>query len=80
VFIFTSGAIGFLIDSARITGYLTGGVKLTAYSSVTLIAAIGTSLVGAYLARLVVNKIPQNKFRSLVAAALFMVGLRYIFL
>ena len=78
-FIFTSGAIGFLIDSSRITGYFAGGVGLSVYSSGLLIASIGISLAGAYLAKLVVDKIPQRKFRTVVAIGLFIVGIRYLY-
>jgi len=77
VFLFTSGAIGLLVDSSRIIGYVTGGIKLTSYSAPTLIAAVAISLIGAYIAKLTVNKIPQDKFRLVVAFALLAVGLRY---
>jgi len=79
VFLFTSGAIGLLIDSSRLAGYVSGGIKLTNYSFPTLIAAVIVSLVGAYTAKQVVNKIPQEKFRMIIAIALFIVGIRYLF-
>ena len=78
VFLFTSGAIGLLIDSSRLAGYFSGGIRLTDYSMPTLIAAIIISLLGAYIAKLVVNKIPQDKFRLVIAIALFAVGIRYL--
>jgi uncharacterized protein len=78
VFLFTSGAIGFLIDSSRIVGYFSGGIRLTDYSIPILIAAVVISLVGAYIAKQVVDKIPQDKFRLVIAIALFAVGIRYL--
>lgn len=78
VFVFTSGAIGLLIDSSRLVGYFSGGIRLMDYSIPTLIVAIIVSLIGAYLAKQVVTKIPQNKFRTVIAIALFVVGIRYL--
>jgi len=78
VFLFTSGAIGFLIDSSRIVGYFSGGIRLTDYSMPILLAAVVVSLIGAYFAKHVVNKIPQEKFRLVIAIALFLVGIRYL--
>lgn len=78
VFLFTSGAIGLLIDSSRLVGYVSGGIKLTDYSISTLVAAVVISLVGAYIAKLIVNKIPQEKFRMVIAIALFVIGIRYL--
>jgi len=78
VFLFTSGAIGLLIDSSRIVGYFSGGIRLTGYSLQMLIAAVAISLLGAYIAKQVVDKIPQDKFRLVIAVSLFAVGIRYL--
>ena len=78
VFLFTSGAIGLSIDSSRLVGYFSGGIRLTDYSIPILIAAVIISLVGAYIAKLIVNKIPLSKFRKVVAIALLIVGIRYL--
>ncbi|MBI3980751.1 sulfite exporter TauE/SafE family protein [Candidatus Microgenomates bacterium] len=79
VFLFTSGAIGLLIDSSRLVGYVTGDIRLKNYSIPILITALVISLIGAYVAKIIVNKIPQEKFRLVIAIALFFVGLRYLF-
>ncbi len=78
VFLFTSGAIGLLIDSSRLVGYFTGGIKLAGYSVPALAAAVIISLIGAYIAKKIINKIPQDKFRLVIAIALFVVGIRYL--
>jgi uncharacterized protein len=78
IFIFTSGAIGLLIDGARIVGYVTGGIRLSEYKVTTLIIAVCISLAGAYIAKLIVNKISQEKFRMAIAIALSTVGVRYL--
>lgn len=78
VYIFTSGVIGFLIDSSRLTGYVTDGIRLSRLKPLTLFVAVLISFLGAYLARLTVDKIPQKKFRFVVALALLLVGVRYL--
>jgi uncharacterized protein len=78
VFLFTSGAIGFLIDSSRLVGYFTGGIRLVDYSTTALTVAVVISLMGAYIAKKIVNVIPQDKFRLVIAIALFTVGIRYL--
>ena len=80
MYLFTSGAIGLLIDSSRLIGYHTGGINLTTYSSLTLFFSVLIASFGAFLAKRFVTKIPQAKFRYLVTLALFGIGLRYIFL
>jgi len=45
-----------------------------------LIAFIPASFFGSALAKRVVNRIPQKKFRLVVGGALFIIGLKLIFL
>lgn len=78
VYIFTSGAIAFTIDSARIAGYVTSGIRLRNLNLQLLTGSVVVSLAGAYLAKRMVDRIPQNKFRALIAAALLLVGVRYL--
>ena len=70
VYIFTSGAIAFLIDSTRLTRYYTGGITFEDFSLTLLAIAIPTSFLGAYLAKKTVNKIPQDKFRYVIGLGL----------
>jgi len=78
VFLFTSGAIGVLIDSSRVIGYYKGGIKLLDFSITTLAFAVIISFFGALAAKKVVNIIPQKKFGSIVALLLFAVGIKYL--
>ncbi|MBI4137252.1 sulfite exporter TauE/SafE family protein [Candidatus Roizmanbacteria bacterium] len=78
VFLFTSGAIGLLVDSSRLTQYIMSEVTLDQSLLITLILCIPVSLLGAYLAKRLIDKIPQQSFRLLIAIALLLVGLRYL--
>jgi len=78
VFLFTSGVIGILIDSSRLTQYLIGGTRLTTPLITILFLCVPVSLMGAYIAKKLVNKIPQKSFRVFIAVALLLVGLRYL--
>ena len=80
VFLFTSGVIGLLIDSSRVTQYFISGIRVEGSLLLALVACIPISLVGAYLAKKLVDKIPQKQFRLFIAVALFLVGSRYLFL
>jgi hypothetical protein len=78
VFLFTSGVIGFLIDSSRIAQYWAGGVRLNQALATALFLSVPVSLLGAYIAKRLVDKIPQKSFRLVIAIALFVVGIRYL--
>lgn len=78
VYIATAGAIGLAVDSTRIITYLVGGTTLPDRLWWSLLILIPVSFIGAQLAKKIVNKIPQNKFRIVVAVFLFAVGLKLI--
>lgn len=78
VFLFTSGVIGLLIDSSRLGQYWLSGVRLQNQLGLVLLLCLPLSFAGAYLAKKLVDKIPQKQFRLVIAAALFLVGLRYL--
>ncbi|OGK27713.1 hypothetical protein A3C28_02375 [Candidatus Roizmanbacteria bacterium RIFCSPHIGHO2_02_FULL_39_9] len=80
VFLFTSGVIGLLIDSSRVTQYFISGIRIEGYLLLTLVVCVPISLLGAYLAKKLIDKIPQRSFRLFIAVALFLVGLRYLFI
>jgi len=80
VFLFTSGVIGFLIDSSRISQYLFSGIKINGNLSTVLALCIPASLLGAYFAKRMVDKIPQKSFRLFIAIALFVIGLKFLVL
>lgn len=78
VFIATTGAIAFLIDSTRITTYLINGVRLDDLFLWGFLAFIPASFAGTALAKKVVDKIPQKWFRIVVALFLFVMGIKFI--
>jgi|SRR3990167_4789345 len=78
VFLFTAGALGFVIDFSRLLGYWQNGFTLDNSLSIGLIISIPFSFLGSYMGKKLVDKIPQKKFRYVVAAALFIVSLRYL--
>jgi len=78
VFVATTGAIAFLIDFTRITTYLMNGVRLNEWYLWGLLAFIPASFIGTALAKKVVDKIPQKWFRLVVAAFLFVMGIKFL--
>jgi hypothetical protein len=78
VFIATAGAIGLLVDSTRIIAYFAGGATLPKELWYGLFLFIPISFVGARIAKKVVDKIPQSKFRIVVGAFLLVIGAKLI--
>ncbi len=78
VYIATAGAIGLLVDSTRIITYFTGGATLPKELWYGLLIFIPISFVGAHIAKNVIDKIPQNQFRTVVATFLFVFGVKLI--
>jgi uncharacterized protein len=77
-YIFTSGAIAFLIDTARLGTYLAQGVRLEPLMLYGMLAFIPASFAGAFLAKKVVDRIPQRAFRLVIAGVLGVLGVRYL--
>jgi len=78
VYIATSGGIGLVIDSTRVITYWAGGTRLPEVLMLGLISFIPASLLGAKLAELVVERIPQQQFRIVVAVFLMLAGVRLL--
>ena len=78
VFIATAGAIGLMVDATRIITYFTGGVVLEKELWRGLLLFIPVSFLGANIAKQIVDKIPQEKFRKVIAVFLFVVGLKLL--
>ncbi len=78
VFVATTGAIAFLIDSTRITTYLVNGVRLEDAYLWGFLTFIPASFAGTALAKKVVDKIPQKWFRIVVALFLFIMGIKFL--
>ena len=78
VYIATAGAIGIMVDSTRIIAYFTGGATLPEKLWWGLFLFVPVSFLGANIAKSIVDKIPQNKFRIVVAVFLFIIGVKLV--
>ncbi len=79
VYIATAAAIALAVDVTRIPIYLSGGfLESRYYFYVPILFAV--AIAGSYAGRIIVNKIPQKIFRTLVLVALILIGLKFIFL
>jgi uncharacterized protein len=79
VYIATAGAIGLLVDAMRVVTYLKGGISLPRELWWGMLIFIPVSFGGAKIAKKVVEKVPQEKFRKVIAAFLFVIGLKLVF-
>lgn len=78
VYIATAGAIGMLVDMTRIITYFTGGATLPKELWYGLLLFIPISFLGAQIAKKIVDKIPQNQFRAVVAVFLLIIGIKFL--
>lgn len=79
VYLFTVGAVATMTDTTRIWTYWSGGTRLDSALTTALIVCIPLSLVGAWLGKIMVDKIPQTLFRSVVAVFLLIVAVQLLF-
>lgn len=79
VYIATTGAIGLAVDSTRIITYVAGGTTLPERLWWSLLILIPVSFVGAQIAKKISDRIPQDKFRVVVAIFLLCIGIKLIF-
>ncbi len=78
IFIGTGGAFSLIIDISRVIAYMDEGIRLDPILSWGLVAFIPASLLGSLLGRRVVDKIPQSRFRKIIAVFLLIAGIRMI--
>ena len=78
VYIATAGAIGLMVDSTRVVTYVAGGMMLPQTLLYGLLIFIPTSFCGAYIAKRIVDKIPQRQFRSIVAMLILIIGIKLV--
>lgn len=78
VYLFTSGAIALIVDSTRLITYWSEEIRLPAMLLAALIVSMPASLVGAYIAKRIVNRIPQARFRMIVAVFLAAVAFKLL--
>ena len=78
VYIATAGAISFVIDSTRIATYIKGGIGIEPAIVSGFLIFIPASLIGAMIGKRGIEKIPQEKFRNVVAVFIFLLGLKLV--
>jgi uncharacterized membrane protein YfcA len=78
VYIFTAGAIGLVVDTGRLATYWSEGAQLSSALRWGLLAFIPASFAGAKIAERIVERIPQDKFRTVVAVFLALVSLKLL--
>ena len=78
-YIFTSGLLGAVIDASRISTYFFEGIKISPLLSRGLFAFVPASLLGAWVAKKIVDKLPQKAFRTVIAVSLFLLGFKFFF-
>ncbi|MFO7652401.1 MAG: sulfite exporter TauE/SafE family protein [Candidatus Krumholzibacteriia bacterium] len=78
VYIATAGAIGLAVDSGRLATYWSEGAELGSRLGWGLLLFIPVSFVGAKIAERIVQRIPQERFRLVIAAFLCLVGLKLL--
>src|SRR5665647_765332 len=78
IYIATAGAISFMIDSTRIATYIKGGIVLEPAILSGFLIFIPVSLVGAMIGKRGVERIPQEKFRNVMAVFIFLLGLKLV--
>ncbi|MBN1807234.1 MAG: sulfite exporter TauE/SafE family protein [Sedimentisphaerales bacterium] len=78
VFIATAGAIALVIDTTRLTTYVIDGVRLPHLLLWGLLLFVPVSFLGAKIAKSVVDKIPQEHFRKVVAVFLLIIGIKLL--
>jgi hypothetical protein len=81
VYIATAGAIALAIDTTRLATYhFLDGIRLERLLLMGMLIFIPVSFSGARVAKLFVERIPQNYFRTVVAVFLFLIAVKLIIL
>ncbi|MCX5646150.1 MAG: sulfite exporter TauE/SafE family protein [Phycisphaerae bacterium] len=74
----TAGAIAIAIDTPRLATYIGQGTRLNSLLFWGMILFVPASFLGARFGKELLERIPQEHFRKIVAAFLFIVGLRLL--
>lgn len=78
VYLATIASCGLLFDSTRLATYLFLPIHFDNWLWIAFFAALPAVTIGAFFGRLMVNKIPQDRFRTIIAIFLIMVGIKLI--
>ncbi len=65
------------MDASRIFGYFVGGTRITHVLLIGLPFFVIMSFLGVRIGKILVDKIPQDKFRIVVAFFLFVIGIKF---
>jgi len=76
----TLGAIGLIIDSGRLLTYWFEGTRVVNFGLASIGLFVFASLLGALVAKQIIDHIPQQHFRRVVGGFLLLVAARLIFL
>jgi hypothetical protein len=79
MYIATLGAIGFIIDTTRIITYISHGITLSKNLFYGLFLFIPASFFGAYIGKVIVEKIPQTHFRTVITLFILIMGIKLLF-
>ena len=79
IYLATIGAIALIVDSTRLVTYWFGGMQLSLSGLIGLLIFVPISFLGAYVGSLLVDKIPQKQFRSLVTMFIGFLGIKLFF-
>ena len=77
-YIFTIGAVSFLVDAARLSAYFIGGARLPDGLFLGTLLLIPISLFAAEIAKVVVDKIPQKAFQYIISLFLLIAGTKFL--
>lgn len=79
IYVFTTGIVGATVDASRIAGYFVGGTKINHTLLIGLPFFVLMSFLGVKIGKIMVDKIPQEKFRFVVAFFLLAIGIKFAF-
>ena len=80
VYIATAGSIALFIDATRLTTYFSKGARLPDMLLYGLPLFIPASFLGAAIAKRIVDRIPQEHFRKIIAVFLLLMGIKLLLL
>ncbi len=80
VYIATAGAIALAIDTTRLATYIKNEARLPQLLLWGMLIFIPASFLGAKIAKSIVDKIPQEHFRKVVAVFLLLMGIKLLLL
>lgn len=78
VYFFISGAMGLMINSTRIAGYVVGGTRLEGLFLWGLLVFIPLSFLGSLVAKRLVDRVPQKHFRIFIKLFLAVVAVKFL--